>query len=141
MASLMSKNFEELYDIMENILTYEELEKYMESVIKMNMENFVLHEWEKEKFDKMIEENIKKDAQEQGFKQGMKEGLEEGKILGINEGKTLGINEGKMLGIEENTIEMIKAMLNKKMKYELISEVSGKSAQEIKEIEKSALHE
>jgi len=109
MASLMSKNYEELYDIMGNILTKEELEKYMESVMMMNMENFVLHEWEKEKFDKMIEENIKKDAEEKGMAKG----------------------------IEQNKTDMIKAMLESNLSYEIISKVSGKTIDEIKEIEKS----
>jgi len=117
MAGMMASSYEELYDIMSKILKGDKLNKFIESVIKMNMDNFVLHEWEKEKFDFMLEENIKKQAREEGLKEGL--------------------DEGKTLGIEEKTIEMIKSMLENNLSYEIISKVSGKNVDEIKEIEKS----
>ena len=45
--------------------------------------------------------------------------------------------EGLEEGIEQKSREMIKAMLKKKMIYEDIRDISGKSINEIKEIEKS----
>ena len=38
-------------------------------------------------------------------------------------------------GKEENTISIIKSMLNKKTDYKFISEITGKTIKEIKEIE------
>jgi hypothetical protein len=38
-------------------------------------------------------------------------------------------------GKEENTISLIKSMLNKKTDYKFISEITGKTNEEIKEIE------
>ena len=46
-------------------------------------------------------------------------------------------NRGMEQGIEQTKIDMIKSMLENKLAYEVISKVSGKSIEEIKEIEKS----
>ncbi len=131
MAGLMSKSYEELYKIMSKILTEKELNKLMEDVIMMTNEELLynIHYWEKEKLDALVEHNVKEDAR----KTGHKEGLEEGRREGRKEGKA----EGRKEGIETSKIEMIKNMLNKKIDYETISEVSGKSIEEIKEIEES----
>ena len=56
MAGLMSNSFTELYDIMKNILSTDKLNNFMESVINMSKEWISLHEWEKEKMDKMVAE-------------------------------------------------------------------------------------
>ena len=77
----------------------------MESVIDMSKDEFVLHAWEKEKMDKMVQDNIKRDAFEEG--------------------------------IEQNKADVIKSMLSKKMSYKDISEITGKTIEEVKEIEKS----
>ena len=50
-------------------------------------------------------------------------GLEQGIIQGINQ------------GIEQNKVEMIKSMLENNIDYEVISKVTGKTIEEIKEIE------
>ena len=46
-----------------------------------------------------------------------------------------GIDEGKEEGINEEKLSMIKSMLKKKLDYTIIADVSGKSVEEIKEIE------
>ena len=84
-----------------------------------------IHYWEKEKMDALVEHNVKEDAR--------KTGLEEGRIEGRAEGHAEGINEGK----ETATIEMIKNMLRENSDYEYINKITGKTIEEIKEIEKS----
>lgn len=127
MAGLMSNNFSELYSIMSNILSGNDLNKFIESVINMSNDEFILHAWQKEKFDKMIEERKKELALEEGLEEGRKIGIEEGKI----EGKKEGLKEGK----EQSTIEVIRAMIKNDASYEFISNVTGKSIEEIKKIE------
>ena len=113
LVALTSKSYIELYNILKTILSDDELNDFMWSVIEMNEDNFILHEWQKEKFDKLIAENMKEDA----TKEGLEQGLEKGR--------------------EENKIEMIKAMLKKGITYQDISDISGKSIEEIKEIDKN----
>ncbi len=76
MAGLMSNNFSELYSIMSNILSGNDLNKFIESVINMSNDEFILHAWQKEKFDKMIEERKKELALEEGLEEGRKIGIE-----------------------------------------------------------------
>ena len=111
MAGMLSNNFTEIYNIMKNILSTKELNRFMGSVINMSKEYFPIHEWEKEKMDKLVRDTARKEA--------IKEGLEQGR--------------------EEETIHIIKIMLKKKMPYEDISEISGKTINDIKKIEKDII--
>ena len=58
---------------------------------------------------------------------------EEGKKIG----RKLGRKEGRIAGIKENAMKMIKGMLKKDISYQDISDISGETVEEIKEIEKS----
>ena len=89
----------------------------MEGVISMIEDGFILHEWEKEKMDKMVQDNLIELAEERG--------------------RTEGKEEGRVEGIENNKLEMIKNMLEEDTDFEYISKISGKTIEEIKEIEKS----
>ena len=109
MAALTSRSFSELYNIMSNIISGDKLDKFIKDVIDMSSEWISIHEWEKEKMDKLVLEKVK----EVGLRDGRKEGLEQAKL------------------------ETVKNMLDNKLGYELISKVSGKSIEEIKKIEKS----
>ena len=59
---------------------------------------------------------------------GIDEGMSKGKAIGLTEGKAIGLNEGKR--------KIAKNMLNKNMNVSIISELTGLSIEEIKEIEK-----
>ena len=59
---------------------------------------------------------------------GIDEGMSKGKAIGLTEGKAIGLNEGKKA--------IAKNMLNKNMNVSIISELTGLSIEEIKEIEK-----
>ena len=105
LAGLMSNNFTELFSIMSKVLSPKDLDKFMESVVNMCKEFENIHEWQKEKMDAMVQNNI----YESGIKQG----------------------------IEETLANTIKNLLKKNMSYQDISDVTGKSLEEIKKIEKS----
>ncbi len=130
MAGLMSKSYTELYNIMRKILLREELNKFMEDVINMTNEELLynIHYWEKEKMDALVEHTEKEEARKR-----LEEGIAEGRAEGKAEGKAEGREEGRI----EEKIQIIKKMLNKKTDYNYISEISGKTIEEIKEIEKN----
>ena len=69
MAGLMAKNFTDLYHIMKNILSDKELNKFMESVINMSKDNFVLHEWAKEEMDKLVMDTAIERGRSEGIEQ------------------------------------------------------------------------
>ena len=77
LTALKAKSFTELYQILKEILSLKELNKFMKDVINMNLEDFNLHEWQKEKFDDMIA--YKKEQQ------AIKKGIEENTINTIKE--------------------------------------------------------
>ena len=60
-----------------------------------------------------------------------------GRKQGRKQGRKEGIKEGKLAGLKEKAIEMIKGMLKKEISYNDISDISGKTVEEIKEIERS----
>ena len=113
LAGLMSTNFVELFDIYSNILESDDLSNFIKDVIDMSLENFNIHEWEKEKLDALVYYNHYKDGLSEGFEDGFEH------------------------GIEENTINTIKEMLKNNASYDFISKVTNKSIDEIKEIEEN----
>ena len=117
MAALYSNSYKEIYHILSNIISTDRLNKFMEGVISMVEDGFILHEWEKEKMDKMVQDNLIELAEKRGKREGRKEGKENIKL------------------------EMIKNMLKENYEYESISKISGKSIEEIKEIEESMKEE
>ena len=67
LAGLMSTNFVELFDIYSNILESDDLSNFIKDVIDMSLENFNIHEWEKEKLDALVYYNHYKDGLSEGF--------------------------------------------------------------------------
>ena len=64
----------------------------------------------------------------------LKEGIEAGKAQGLQEGKAQGLQEGKAQGLQQSKIEIAKKMLSKGMPLDLIVEMTGLSAEEIKKL-------
>ena len=92
-------------------------------------ENFINDIKEKSK-DKNILEGIKfEDSLDYRFELVEEDAYERGTINGIE--------QGIKQGIEKKTSDVIKTMLEKKMSYQDISDISGKSISDIKKIEKS----
>ena len=76
-----------------------------------------------------------------GEKQGIEEGAEKGFKKGIKQGKKEGIQEGLQKGAEESKKEVVINMLNEGMNYDIISKITGKTVEEIKEIEETITEE
>ena len=118
-------SIEELSDLLGgDLLTMEEKEHFLNTVRKANDDRKILREWQLQDAKlKIIEENNaeKRRIHKEGIKQGKKEGIQ----------------EGLQKGAEESKKEVIINMLRKKLDYTIISEVTGKTIEEIKEIEKN----
>ena len=87
----------------------------------MSKDDFVLHDWEREKMAEF--EKVEARAY---YKRKMQEGIEKG----IEEATKNGIKQG----IEKNTIDTIKNMLDNNIEIDLIEKVTNKSREEILEI-------
>ena len=96
----------------------DEKEAFLNTVMEANNRE-ILKAWNEERNQIWKEEMTLKSS----YKRGIDEGKEEGREEGLQE------------GIEYNMVSMIKNMLNEKASYDFISKVSGKSIEEIKEIE------
>ena len=124
---LTSRTFTELYELSRHILSKEKVKKLMEAAISMSKDGFILHEWQKDKFDALVKYNEIEDAKK------------EGKSLGIEEGRAL----GKAEGTKEKTIEIARNLLNMQMSIEDISKATGLTEDEIKSLndDKRGCHE
>ena len=61
-------------------------------------------------------------------------GYEKGHNLGYKDGHKEGVEFGIEQGIEKNTSDIIKAMIDNNISYEIISKITNKSIDEIKKI-------
>ena len=93
----------------------------MKGMIEMFSEEFHLHDWEKEKWDKIIRDKEIEISKQEGIDIGKQEGID------------IGMQEGKKEGI----MAIIKNMLNNSFTLNQISEATGKSINEIKKIAKT----
>lgn len=120
LTALTSKTFTELYKLISQVLEKSVALKFMEDVVDMSKDEFILHEWEKDKFDELVKINELESA--------------------INEGKAIGFEDGEKSGIIKGTnntkIEIAKNMLKKNMSLEDISEITGLSIENIQNINK-----
>ena len=113
-AILLEENIDKISQILgDDILTMEEKENLLKTIEEVNNDKIVIQEWIMEENARLKYEGQMTYAREEGREQGKKEGSE----------------------IKE--LELIKNMLNKGTDYEYISEITGKSVEEIKEIANS----
>lgn len=80
----------------------------------MSKDTFILHEWQKDKLDKLV--------------------IDTAKDKGIEEGKSIGIEEGKSIGIRERTIQIVKNLLKENVDVETISKTTGLTKEEIQNL-------
>ena len=107
-AIITSKSIKEISSVLgDDILSMEEKEKFLNTIKEVNDDERVLEDW-------MWEEHYR-----------LKE---------IDERNTA-LQEGREEGIEDNKKEVIINMLKEKSDYEFISKITGKTIDEIKEIE------
>ena len=107
---LTSRTFTELYELLGQVLSKDKVKKLMEAAISMSKDGFILHEWQKDKFDALVKYNEIEDAKK--------------------EGKAL----GKAEGIKEKTIEIARNLLKKKMSIKDISEITGLTEKDIQNL-------
>ena len=99
----------------------EEKEKFIVKIKDANSSDRIIQDW-------MVEENNRLRLEGQ---------LAYAKDEGIEQGIEQGTRQGIEQGIEENKIDVIRSMLKKSIDYNTISEITNKSVEEIKEIEKN----
>ena len=108
------------------------MEDIMKKIEQVTNDLDYLFYYDKKELERQRDERERREGREEGRAEGLKEGHEKG----LKEGLEKGREEGLKKGIEQNTIEIIKSMLENKSNYEFISQVTKKSIEEIKEIEK-----
>ena len=89
----------------------------------MSKDGFILHEWQKDKFDALVKYNEIEDAK----KEGKSLGIEEGKSLGIEEGRAL----GKAEGTKEKAIEIAKNLIKENVDINIIVKSTGLTKKDI----------
>ena len=73
-------------------------------------------------------------GKKEGLEQGKKEGLEQGKKEGLEQGKKEGLEQGKKEGLKQEKIETARRMKQMNLDIKVISEATGLTEKEIKEI-------
>ena len=103
-----AKTINELSDLLgDDLLTMEEKKEFLDNVRAANRDEELVTAWRHERNERWKRESIEN---------------------GIRE-------EGEEKGKEEEKISIIKSMLNEKLDYDFISKITGKTTEEVKEIE------
>ena len=103
LAALTAENFTELNEMLSHILTDEERCRFVRRAIKMSKSKINLAEWEAEKLNELVREKARESA----------------------------MNEGIKVGEEKKLKETIINMLKKDIPANTISEITGKTVEEI----------
>ena len=96
--------------------------KYMDELDKLNRSTLFREYMTEEEDKRKILNSRIKEAEKQGIQRGIQKGIQKG------------IQQGIQQGIENNKIEIAKNMLNKNMKINVISEITGLTKEEIEKI-------
>ena len=107
LTALQAKTFTEIYEVLSHILEPKDLIEFMNEVERFSMDEFNLHEWEKEKLDKIVEETKMENAKAEGLSEG----------------------------ISQRNIEIAKNMIKEKMDISIISKVTGLSKEEVQKLQ------
>ena len=91
----------------------------------MCKDTFILHEWEKEKMELLVESERRRNA------------LEEGMSAGFEDGRKSGIKQGINTGIEQKNIEVVRNMLKSNYDIKEISKITNLTNEEIMKIKES----
>ena len=127
LSIINAKNSKELEEMTSLVMNNKERNKFIKDIKDASKDKFILSEWEAEKMANLVKytsiENATNDGKEQGIIEGKEQGIIEGKEQGFIEGK------------EKNTLYIIKKMLENNIDYDTISNITGKSINDIKKIE------
>ena len=108
---LTSRTFTELYELARQVLDEDKVQKLMEAVINMSKDEFIIHEWQKEKMDALVKHNEMEGAKK------------EGKKIGFEEGSN---NKAK---------EIAKNLLKENIDIQIISKTTGLAKEDIQALE------
>ena len=108
---LSSENYEELYRTVSQILDEKNTDIFMDEVIRMNLEEPILTEWEAKMLDEIEKYDTIKNSKEEGFVDGFE--------------------EGETSGIQKTKIETARKMLEDNLDINTISKYTGLSIDEI----------
>lgn len=108
---LSSKNFKELYNSLNYVVSPSKRNKIIKDVIDMFSDGFRLCDWEKDKMIELVKQTTIYNAKEEAKKEGK----------------------------QENIISIIRAMLSENCSLSLISKVTGKSLKEIRDIKNTII--
>ena len=111
---LTARTFSELYELARQVLDEDKVQKLMEAVINMSKDEFIIHEWQKEKMDALVKHNELEGAKSEGHDEGFA--------------------EGKSIGIKESKLEIAQNLLNMKISIKDISKATGLTIQEIEKL-------
>jgi len=115
-AIMIEEDIDKISELLgEDMLSMEDKERFMDTIREVNDDERLLNDWVIQKNMEMKYESEMEYAKEEALRQGLEQGLEK--------------------GLETKEIEVIKNMLKKSIDYSTISEVIGKTIEEIKEIE------
>jgi predicted transposase/invertase (TIGR01784 family) len=106
LTAFTSKSLTELNEVLSNILSEKERMSFIDDVIKMNKDEFVLHEWQKDKLDALVADK---------------------KVESIK-------NEGKAIGEKEKSLEIARNMLKDGISLETIKKYTSLTEEEIKSL-------
>ena len=107
---LSSENYEELYRTVSQILDEKDTDIFMDEVIRMNLEEPILTEWEAKMLDEIEKYDTIKNSKEEGF------------VDGFEEGET------------KKQIEIAKKLLENNVDINVISDSTGLSLEQIKNL-------
>lgn len=103
-----AETIEEISDLLgDDLLTMEEKKEFLDNVRATNRDEELVAAWRSERNERWKRESIENGMREEGLKEGE----------------------------EKEKTSIIKSMLNEKLDYEFISKITGKTIEEIKEIE------
>ena len=143
---LYNKDFDKIPEIAEGIMTKEEVGRIMDKVDKLTSDSLFMSEleylkmYEKEEKAKMeyacslASERGYATGHEKGLVDGFDQGRAEGRVEGHAEGRAEGHAVGHAEGCEETIISTVKKLVDKNIDINDISDITGKSIDEIKKI-------
>ena len=111
--------------------------RIVKDVIRMSDNESIIDEFEQRTLEAIQEYDTQKYIRKEALREGRSEGIRQGREEGIEEGIEQGIEQGIAQGIQLSTISIIKSMISNNMNYKVISDITGKSIKEIKEIERT----
>ena len=122
---LNSRSYVKLYKLLCELLNdRKDVFRFMERVIKMNSDSFILTEAEYQ-----ILENIERQST---INNSTADGIIKGKRVGLKQGKKFGLEQGKRVGLEQGKIEIARNMLKDNIDVKNISKYTGLKIEEIK---------